>query len=46
MTMTFLPSINVAGARHDRTSGVRDDMRANERQREQHPSAACVAGER
>jgi hypothetical protein len=42
----FHPSIRVAYERHGRISGVRDEMRANERQREQRPAAACVAGER
>ncbi len=45
MTTTDLPSTHVAGDGHARVSGVRDDMRANERQTEHQP-AACVAGER
>jgi hypothetical protein len=40
------PSIHVATERHGRINGVRDEMRANERQREQRHDAACVAGER
>jgi len=46
MNSSDFPTHATARPAPDQNSGVRDLMRANERQREQRLTTACVAGER